>query len=210
MMITVNHNTVAYLSDGNTLYREMIDYLNSVIEKEFEKDNINCDLIDECVNAVEELQRELENKKNSDNVIKKRIKLTPKTRAVIAAALAVAIGLNVLYHTSPAFADSVKDLFSSIISTLQVGAKETQRLENLSSIYAIAPDGNKIKVTSETDIDVRDFIVIAVYQDGTKNEVPIKDCKFEKTVAFEGNTKYLLISISYGGCSCAVAYEMEG
>ncbi len=209
-MITVNQKTLEYLSDGNNLYREMLDYLNGVIEKEFEKEDINCDLIDECVNAVGELQKELENKTSSDSVNKKRIKLTPKTRAVIAAALAVVIGLNVLYHASPAFADSVNGLFSSILSALRVGANETQGLEDLSSIYAVAPDGNKIKVTSEADIDEKDFIVFAVYRDGTKNEVPVKDCKIEKTVALEDGTKYLLINISYGGCSCAVAYEMEG
>lgn len=52
MSVTVNKNTLSILVKDSKSNEDIICFLNSVIDEELEKENPDCDLIDECVNAL--------------------------------------------------------------------------------------------------------------------------------------------------------------
>lgn len=58
MEITVNEKTLNYaLSDGKS-NEDIIMFLNQVIDEELEKENPDCDLIDDCINTIDEMQKD--------------------------------------------------------------------------------------------------------------------------------------------------------
>lgn len=54
MELTVNEKILTSICNDNNV--EIIEYLNSVIDEELLKDNPDCDLIDECINTIYELE----------------------------------------------------------------------------------------------------------------------------------------------------------
>lgn len=55
MEFTVNERTInAIISDGKT-NEDIVMFLNQVIDEELEKDEPNCDLIDDCINAIADI-----------------------------------------------------------------------------------------------------------------------------------------------------------
>lgn len=62
MNITVNKNTIRYLYSDKTFTREIERFLNSVIDEEIEKeDNMDTELIDECIEILSRLDEEDDN-----------------------------------------------------------------------------------------------------------------------------------------------------
>ncbi len=55
MNVTVNKSTLALMFDDIKSNEDIIEFLNQVIDEEFEKQEPDCDLIDECINAIDEL-----------------------------------------------------------------------------------------------------------------------------------------------------------
>ena len=56
MNITVNAKTLQAVFDDSKSNQDLIDFLKSVIDEELAKANPDCDLIDECVDFIDELQ----------------------------------------------------------------------------------------------------------------------------------------------------------
>ena len=56
MNITVNAKTLQAVFNDSKSNQDLIDFLNTVIDEELIKLNPDCDLIDECVNLIDELQ----------------------------------------------------------------------------------------------------------------------------------------------------------
>ncbi|MDO4363879.1 MAG: leucine-rich repeat protein [Clostridia bacterium] len=56
MNITVNAKTLQAVFNDSKSNQDLIDFLNSVIDEELAKTNPDCDLIDECVDLIDELQ----------------------------------------------------------------------------------------------------------------------------------------------------------
>lgn len=60
MEFTVNERTInTIISDGKS-NEDIIMFLNQVIDEEFEKDEPNCDLIDDCINAIADISENAE------------------------------------------------------------------------------------------------------------------------------------------------------
>lgn len=56
MEITVNERNLTALLEESKSNIDLIEFLNQVIDEELEKENPDCDLIDDCVNAISELE----------------------------------------------------------------------------------------------------------------------------------------------------------
>lgn len=57
MNITVNSTTLQSVINDAKSNKDLIEFLNSVIDEELEKVNPDCDLIDECIDIIDELQQ---------------------------------------------------------------------------------------------------------------------------------------------------------
>lgn len=57
MNITVNSTTLQSVINDSKSNKDLIEFLNSVIDEELEKVNPDCDLIDECIDIIDELQQ---------------------------------------------------------------------------------------------------------------------------------------------------------
>ena len=206
MSITVNSKAMTYLFNEKSLNNEIIDYLNDIIQREFEKENPDCDLIDECIDAIDLLEKHDE--LTASDVTYRRIKFKSRAKRLIAAALVAVIAASTLYATVPAFANRVNSLFDLIKNSVSEEAESTPMLENISSIYVTAPESADA-ITEPEDINEGQFIITAVLQDGTKREIPVSACKITKAEQTVDGTDYILVTVSYGGCACTIAFEKE-
>lgn len=56
--IKINKTILNEILDENTLKAEIAEILNDVIDKELEKDEPDCDLIDECIDILDNLEND--------------------------------------------------------------------------------------------------------------------------------------------------------
>lgn len=56
MNITVNEKSLSLLINETDSNADIIEFLNAVIDEEIEKENPDCDLIDECINAIADIE----------------------------------------------------------------------------------------------------------------------------------------------------------
>ncbi|MEE0981291.1 MAG: hypothetical protein U0K91_06375, partial [Acutalibacteraceae bacterium] len=54
----INKTILNEILDENTLKAEIAELLNDVIDKELEKDEPDCDLIDECIDILDNLEND--------------------------------------------------------------------------------------------------------------------------------------------------------
>lgn len=220
MNITVNKSIVKEIYSDNLLI-EIEDYLNSVIDDELEKDDINTDLIDECINALESLT-------NKDITPALKIVLTEKDivkyckkhtsqksniyKRAIAACLIIAICSSAAaLNTNVALADQVREIFAQIISALNITADESEHnsQNQTSSVYAVFPKNYSFKIKSKKDIDLNSIKVYAVYQDGSEHAVSLNDCTVRTVESIDDNSDEILVVIAYDGCAFSVTYTIE-
>lgn len=221
MEFTVTEKSIKSLLNDKKQNEEIIRFLNQIIDEEIEKDSPDCDLIDECIDAIDEIQTE----ENSQPAL--RLVLTKKqvmkycrrhtqnnnaVKSVVAAALVLIMGGTAVFNASPALAETVKSFFETIVSTLQELSAETKSDEDsdISSIYASLDKNSNLIITDIDDIDEAKLTVTAVYSDGTERNVPISKCKISKTLEHTDEGSYVLVAISYDGCACSIAFEVRG
>lgn len=221
MEFTVTEKSILSLLNDKKQNKEIIRFLNQIIDEEIEKDSPDCDLIDECIDAIDEIQAE----ENSQPAL--RLVLTKKqvmkycrrhtqnsntVKSVIAAALVLIMGGTAVFNASPALAETVKSFFETIVSTLQELSAETKSDEDsdISSIHASLDENSNLIITDIDDIDEEKLIVTAVYSDKTERNIPISKCKISKTLEHTDEGSYVLVAISYDGCACSIAFEVRG
>lgn len=221
MGFTINEKTLCNLFNDALYNNEMVDFLNSVIDEELDKESMDCDLIDECINAIDEITqtenslpalRLMLTEKKMMSYCKKHSRNNGAARAVIAACLVMVIGGAVLFNTSPAIAESSKEFFETVVSALQQMSDGTDRGDStISSIYASFPDETVFIAEDIDSIDLSAVKITAVYNDNSTEEIPIDDCRISKTLETDDNDRRVaLVVIAYNGCACSVVYQIEG
>ncbi|MFR5875401.1 MAG: hypothetical protein ACLUFN_02815 [Eubacterium sp.] len=221
MDFTINEKTLCNLLNDELYSNEIVSFLNSVIDEELEKDDMDCDFIDECINAIDEITeyynsapaiRLMLTEKRVMSYCKKHSRNNGAVRAVIAACLVMVIGGTALFHTSPAVAKSSKEFFEVVISSLQQMADITDSNDStISSIYASFPENTVFKAKDIDSIDLSEIKITAIYNDNSTKEIPISDCKITKSIEKDENNKSVaLVVIAYNGCACSVVYQIEG
>ncbi len=220
MNITVTRREINKIYDEPSFKNELTEFLNAVIDEEIEKgDNMDTELIDECIGALDELQ-------NAQSITPAlRLVLTEKqiikyckrnagvsqnhTKAAVAACLIIILSGITILQTNPALAQQAKDFFGNIISALGIAAEqsETNLSSDISSIYAVYPDNASFKVKRESEINLDNVKIKAVYKDSSEKEIELNDCTVNMVKNTENNT--VLVVIAYGGCALSVTYTIE-
>ena len=217
MDFTVNSRIITDIFNDEKSFEEIIGFLNEIIDAELEKENPDCDLIDDCINAVDEIQNEMNiypalklvaSKKRVMAYCRNKSKISPALKAVIAACLVMIMSGAVAMNVSPAFAEGVKEFFETIVSTVFDSSNDTENDTNISSIYA-SYGGNVNNIKSENDIDENKFEITAVHADGSEEKVSIKSCKVDKSLEHTENGECVFVSISYKGSACTMAFEIK-
>ncbi|MDD6728415.1 MAG: hypothetical protein PUE08_04245 [Eubacteriales bacterium] len=217
MNITVSKEIIDYVCNDDLFSAELEKYLNAVIDEEIDKgDDMDTDLIDDCVNILDELENggissAVQFITNENKVIRFCRKGTSSTRIrfqrAVAAIAILAVGSAALYNASPALAQQAKDFFSYVAEALGIAADRTENENSqIKSLYGELSDDIDLTVRNENDIDLSKINVIAVYDDGSQKEIPIKNCEITTTQESE---KVILI-ISYDGCAFSIAFEIRG
>lgn len=219
MNVVINQSVIKEIF-SDRLKDEIIAYLNQMIDEELEKENMDTDLIDECIDTIDKIQ-------NDDILPALRIALTEKellkyckkhteknstAKRTIAACLIVAVCSSVmLVNSDTAFAVSARELFSEIISALNLTADEspTTPAKEISSIYLVFPKEYSFRVKSKKDIDLSGVTVIAVYKDKSESVVPLSKCTVNIKENFNNDQNSVLAVIGYEGCAVSVMYETE-
>ena len=220
MEITVNKTILQNIYDDKSFYSEIYNLLNSIIDEELEKEEPDCDLIDECISALDDIQKSQNpasalhlvlTKKAVLSYCKKHSKNGIVRKTVAAAALLVVLGSSIAFAASPELVKSAQSFFDSISSFLFEGAKETENNDNeISSIYVTFPEKTEFKIKNENEINLENVVITAVFSNSKTKEIPLSDCKITKTAESDGDNKYIIVAISYHGCACSVVYEVEG
>lgn len=219
MNLTVTAKQINEITNEKQFKEELCEFLNFVIDEEIDKgDNMNTELIDGCIDALDELQSEntapalkiLLTEKDILKYCRKAAKTngTSRARAAVAACLIVILSGAAVLNANPALAQQTKDFFSKIIYELGITAGNSIGAddENISSIYAVFPEDMQFTVESENDISLDDIKIYAVYKSNAEKEVDIDDCTV-KTVREKSN---ISVIIAYRGCAVSLTYTIEG
>lgn len=220
MNFTVNKSIVKEIYSEN-LVTEIENYLNSVIDSELEKDDVDIDLINACIDALESLTADdivpaIKIALTEKDIVKYCKKHTSKKnsvqKGVIAACLVIAMCSSAaMLNTNTAFANQVKEIFAQIISALNITADESSVEDDnhTVSIYAAFPKDYSFIIKSEEDIDLSRVRVYAVSQDGSQSYVPLKECTVRTVKSIDDDSDEILVVIAYNGCALSVTYTIE-
>ena len=213
MSIAVNEKTLfALLTEANGK-SEMLALLNEIIDEELEKEEMNTALVDECVQAIIDLEsggeiealcsyQELIRYCHS-NAFKKRIRLR---RAVIIAA-AAAIAASAAVSASPALAEQARSFFNSLIVSLGIAADETETGDSeIVSIYAELGGNIDLTVKSEDEINPEDACIVGVLKNNSEKPIPLSECRITKEYP---DSSHIMVIYSYEGCACSIIYTVE-
>lgn len=217
--MTVNKSIVREIY-SDSLKTEIADYLNSVIDEELLKDDVNTDLIDECIEALDALENgdtaALSKSQITEKAVLKYCKKHAKSksaagkRAVAAVLIATLCSSAVLLSTDTALAKEIKSFFSEIIEALNItaGRSEEQDAE-IASIYAVFPSDYSFKIRAKSNLDLDNITVYAVYKDGSEKEIPLSECTVDTVENFGGDPNTTLLVIAYDGCAFSIKYTIE-
>lgn len=217
MNITVNEKTASRIYSDADFYQEVRVYLNSVIDEEIEKgDDMDTELIDECVNALDELDsNEISPAADLNSSEEKTVrfcrKKTSDTTANLQRAAAASIILiltgTAAMKANPALAQQAKDLLSYIAEALGIAADSTlEDGSQVKALYGELDDDIRLTVRDEDDIDLNAIKVIALYENNAQEEIPIEKCEITTT----REDGHIILIISYDGCAFSISYTLEG
>ena len=213
MSITVNEKTLFAVFTETNKKDEMTALLNEIIDEELEKEEMNTALVDECVQAIIDLEGgcDIETlcsypellRYCGSTAFKKRIKL----RRAVAIAAAAAIITGGAFAASPALAEQAKSFFNSIISSLGIAADETEtNSSDIVSIYALTEENAKFTVKSEDEINIEAVKLFAVDKENNETPLSVSECKITKEYP---DSSHIMVIYSYEGCACSIIYTLE-
>lgn len=214
MNITVNEQIIKKVFDEQDYVEELSAFLNSVIDAEIEKDDIDTELIDDCTDLLYALQFGGEPDTDSVNkllhIYKTQINREKRKRQIAAAIMIMLIGTGALLQTNPAIAEQTRDMFSQIAYSLGIAAEKSENGENIKSLYANFDSNPETNVKSEDEIDLTHMQIIAVGEDGKEFEVPLSDCEITKTPTEDEGQQMMIVTIAYKGTAFSITYTIEG
>ncbi len=221
MELTINKGILQEVH-SNALECQIEEYLNSVIDEELLQNDVNPDFIDQCIDALDSLYggdyspaiKLLLSEKSVLKYCKKSV--SPKRKILqkaIVASLVIALGSStIMYNTVPAFAEGVNEIFSQIISLLNLTADESEKngkAGEISSIYATFPEDYSFKIDSPENIPLEDMRIFAVYQNNTLEEIPLSECTVNIEPCFSGDESQTMVVVAYDGCAFSVIFTVE-
>ncbi|MBQ9531485.1 MAG: hypothetical protein IJR70_05390 [Eubacterium sp.] len=213
MSILVNEKTLSEVMTEKQCKSELITLLNEIIDEELTKNEMNTEIVDECVQAILDLESgETVHFSKSfqalvrychSNAFSKRILL--KRAALIAAVLTIIV--SGAFSVSPALAEQAKNAFYSIIEHLGIAAESTDNGKSeIVSIYIKPDEKTDFTVKSEDEINPENVKIIAVDKYDFEKEIPLSECRITREHT-DGN--HIMIIYSYEGCACSVIYTLE-
>lgn len=213
MSITVNKKTISELLYQINGKDEMIALLNEIIDEELEKEEMNTELVDECVQAIMDLEsagsvnalcsyRELVRYCHS-TAFKNRIRL----RRALAVAAAAAIITGGTFAASPALAQQAKNFLNSIMQSLGIAADETDiKNSDIVSIYAVPQENAVFTVKNESEIKTDCVKLFSVDKNNNEKELLLSDCRITREYP---DSSHIMVIYSYEGCACSIIYTLE-
>ncbi len=213
MNLSINKETVTAVLTEMPDKSEYIALLQQIIDEELAQDEMNTDLVDECTQAILDIEnKQALNAAHSyktlitychTNAFKKRIYL--KRATLITAAVILATGIT--FSASPALAKQAKDLVFSIMESLGSAADITKTQNNeIVSIYAMPNEDTTLTVNSEDDIHPEAFTIMAVDTHNHQSQIPLSACTVQKE---RQDSTHILLIFSYEGCACSIMYQLE-
>ena len=213
MSITVNEKTLTALLTQSNGKSEMIALLNEIIDEEIVKDEMDTDLVNECVEAILDLENRQDEWAHSSyqalmrycnsNLFKKAVYL--KRASLVASAALIALFVTIA--ASPALANQAKDILSSIMVNLGIAADSTDTGKSeIVSIYAVPKDNVSFTVKSESEIKPEEIEIIAVDKYNYEKQIQLSECKVNKDRL---DSERIMLTFSYEGCACSVIYKLE-
>lgn len=218
--MTVNQTILKDLYSEN-LTLEIAEYLNAAIDEELLKDDIDTDLIDDCIDALDALQENditpalhlLLNEKQITEYCKRQTRKPVHIgrRAAAACAVIAVCASLITLSTNTAFASEVKEAFWHIIAALNrtAGESEVNPAREITSIYGIFPADFSFTVRSKDEIDLSQMTVIAVYKDGREEAILLNSCTVNRTEDFRGDPNTVLLTVGYNGCAFSVKFTIH-
>ena len=211
MSFSVNEKTLAAVFSNDN--GEITALLQELIDEELAKEEMNTALVDECVEAILDLESgepvvslcsyQILMEYCRSNAFKKSVRFK---RAALVAAL-VAIATAVVFTTSPALAEQTKSVVHSIIASLGLAADSTDTGNSeIVSIYLLPKEEISFTVKSEEEIVPEKFDIVAVDKNNFKKHIPLSECKVQKE---RMDSAHILLTFSYEGCACSLMYELE-
>ena len=221
-----NQSILEKLLDETSFKSEAADLLNEIIDNELSKENPNCDLIDECVEALEFIE-------NGDylNVIPFAVKAeraSGKNRRVIGILIACAVILSscigavavnnsiekkkaevaeseiseqttasaATTKTTASTSSNAAETTTTIITTTTISTAVESKVENIRLKF---DDDFKDEYEIGEKLSLKGISVIAVLSDGTEKNVDISDCDVIKNKSFGQSERYETITVEYEG-----------
>lgn len=213
MNVLVNQETLCAVLTPTSDRSELIALLQAIIDEELENEEMDTDLVDECILAIADLEgnpspqvpgsfQALINYCHS-KAFKKSMRL--KRTALIAAVVVIAASITLL--ASPALAKQTKDWISSIITNIVAAADSTDMGKSeIVSIYALPKEGVSFTARSESEIVPDHFDIIAVDENNIETPVSLSACKVQKEPL---DSRHIMLTFSYEGCAYSVIYQLE-
>ena len=219
--LKLNENILLNLFDEKSFKNEISETLNSIIDGELLKDEPDCDLIDECINALEEIEKGdysnviplIAKNRNNPHISRRMLGIIIAAAFVLSAGIsAVAINRtiekkNAQENTTSNVSQST-DTTNTTVSTSSTQASTaentTSQTETQVSVEKILLEFNdkfKDEYVIGEKLSLNGIKVKLQYSDGSKKYADINDCRIITDKNFGRAEKYETVTVLYGGRS---------
>lgn len=219
--LKLNENILLNLFDEKSFKNEISETLNSIIDEELLKDAPDCDLIDECINAIEEIEKGdysnviplIAKNRNNPHISRRMLGIIIAAAFVLSAGIsAVAINRtiekkNAEENTTSNVSQST-DTTNTTVSTSSTQASTaentTLQSETQVSVEKILLEFNdkfKDEYVIGEKLSLNGITVNLQYSDGSKKYTDINDCRIVTDKNFGRAEKYETVTVLYSGKS---------
>lgn len=201
--------------DNSGFKAEVAEFINSLIDEEFLKDEPNCDFIDECINTLDELENE--NFAKVIPFVKKHANKSVRQRLIsVAAACAI---LAAISFGAVAVSHTIEQKREAKTTTLPAATQEVTAERTTTEVITTttAAPTTRAAVPAElrlgfTDkfkdeyfigeaLDASGITAVMIYSDGSEKTIPLDGCKITTDNGFGTTERYETVRVSYGGFS---------
>lgn len=212
--LVINKNILKEIYDDASFKEDMADLINSLIDVELEKDEPDFDLIDECADALIEIESG-----NCSDVIpliaKHNFKDKDKKRKVLsifcacAVIFSLSLGAVAVSHklekkkeeqTTTTTAQTTET--TSVTTTVKTTEKATSTKAVAAGAVSLDlsfTDEFRSEYDSADEFSLDGIIVTVKYSDGKNREININDCKIIKSKNFGKNGGAEKVTVEYAG-----------
>ena len=220
--IVINKKILDEIYDDASFKKEISELLNSLIDDELNKESPDFDLIDECADALIEVQSE-----NYADVIpfiaKNNFKNNEKKRKILSVFFACAVifslsyGVMAVNHTLEKRKEektTVPQTEQTSVSTTVERTKATTTEKRVTaravSLDLSFTDDFKSEYNSADDFSLNGIIVTVKYSDGTSKNIDINDCKIIKNDDFGVDSIVEKVTVEYEGLTDSFFVTFSG